>query len=153
MILFSCRKYNNFILIQEIFDKFWCKCNGDKAALTAAAQADAQRLAQEKANAMECDCVEPTKTWSWSVSMNNDCMSHEQLVISRGFTITYNNQCGRSISGSVSGVGYTQNGEEQVNSASFTIPPGSGSKSGSVYFSREVVCGDVTISGHDSGNC
>ena len=22
-----------------------------------------------------------------------------------------------------------------------------------VYFSREVVCGDVTISGHDSGNC
>lgn len=65
----------------------------------------------------------------------------------------YNNQCGRSISGSVSGVGYTQNGEEQVNSASFTIPTGSGSKSGSVYFSREVVCGDVTISGHDSGNC
>ena len=54
--------------------------------------------------------------------MNNDCMSHEQLVTSRGFTITYNNQCGRSISGSVSGVGYTQNGEEQVNSASFTIP-------------------------------
>lgn len=52
--------------------------------------------------------MEPTKTWSWSVSMNNDCMSHEQLVTSRGFTITYNNQCGRSISGSVSGIGYTQ---------------------------------------------
>ena len=150
--MFSYHKYNNFILIQEIFDKFWCKCNGDKAALTAAAQADAQRLAQEKANAMECDCPEQ-KTWSWSVSMNNDCISHGQLVTSRGFTITYNNQCGRSISGSVSGVGYTQNGEEQVNSASFTIPAGSGSKSGSVYFSREVVCGDVTISGHDSGNC
>lgn len=66
-----------------------------------------------------------TKTWSWSVSMNNDCMSHKQLVTSRGFTITYNNQCGRSISGSVSGIGYTQNGEEQVNSASFTIPIGS----------------------------
>lgn len=48
MTLFSCRKYNNFILIQEIFDKFWCECNGDKAALTAAAQADAQRLTQEK---------------------------------------------------------------------------------------------------------
>ena len=69
------------------------------------------------------------------------------------YEVSYNNQCGRSISGSVSGVGYTQNGEEQVNSASFTIPAGSGSKSGSVYFSREVVCGDVTISGHDSGNC
>ena len=69
------------------------------------------------------------------------------------YEVSYNNQCGRSISGSVSGIGYTQNGEEQVNSASFTIPAGSGSKSGSVYFSREVVCGDVTISGHDSGNC
>ena len=69
------------------------------------------------------------------------------------YEVSYNNQCGRSISGSVSGIGYTQNGEEQVNSASFTIPAGSGTKSGSVYFSREVVCGDVTISGHDSGNC
>ena len=57
--MFSYHKYNNLILIQEIFDKFWCKCNGDKAALTAAAQADAQRLAQEKANAMKCDCPEP----------------------------------------------------------------------------------------------
>ena len=24
--------------------------------------------------------MEPTKTWSWSVSMNNDCMSHGQTV-------------------------------------------------------------------------
>ena len=85
--------------------------------------------------------------------MNNDCMSHEQPVTSRGFTITYNNQCGRPIFGSVRGVGYTRNGEVQVNSASFTIPQGSGSNRGNVYFSREVVCGDVTISGHDSGNC
>ncbi len=119
---------------------------------TAAALANLKEICQERANAKKCDCP-PAKTWSWSVSMNNDCMSHEQLVTSRGFTITYNNQCGKSISGSVSGVGYTQNGEEQVNSASFTIPSGSGSKTGSMYFSREVVCGDVTISGHDSGNC
>ena len=42
-----------------------------------------------------------------------------------------------SISGSVSGIGYTQNGEEQVNSASFTIPAGSGSKSGSVYLAEK----------------
>ena len=86
--------------------------------------------------------MEPTKTWSWSVSMNNDCMSHEQLVTSRGFTITYNNQCGRSISGSVSGIGYTQNGEEQVYSASFTIPAGSGPKSGSDFYSRVLERGD-----------
>jgi hypothetical protein len=117
MTLFSYHKYNDFILIQEIYTQKYTACTKDEA------------------------------------NMNNDCMSHEQLVTSRGFTITYNNQCGRSISGSVSGIGYTQNGEEQVNSASFTIPAGSGTKSGSVYFSREVVCGDVTISGHDSGNC
>ena len=97
--------------------------------------------------------MEPTKTWSWSVSMNNDCMSHEQLVTSRGFTITYNNQCGRSISGSVSGIGYTQNGEYLLSRDCITLRTGPGTKSGSVYFSREVVCGDVTISGHDSGNC
>ena len=33
-----------------------------KLQFTAAAQADAQRLAQEKANAMECDCPEPECT-------------------------------------------------------------------------------------------
>jgi hypothetical protein len=89
MTLFSCRKYNNFILIQEIFDKFWCECNGDKAALTAAAQADAQRLAQEKANAMECDCPE-VKTWSASVSSGQFNSSYIP------FTVTYNNPCGMS---------------------------------------------------------
>ena len=62
MTLFSCRKYNNFILIQEIFDKFWCECDGDKAALTAAAQASANAIAQEKANAKECDCPDPECT-------------------------------------------------------------------------------------------
>lgn len=85
MTLFSCRKYNNFILIQEIFDKFWCKCNGDKAALTAAAQADAQRLAQEKASAMECDCP---KTWSASVTTSSG--SGKTI----NYTIQYNNPCG-----------------------------------------------------------
>ena len=40
----------------------WCECDGDKAALTAAAQASANALAQEKANAMECDCPEPECT-------------------------------------------------------------------------------------------
>lgn len=85
MTLFSCRKYNNFILIQEIFDKFWCKCNGDKAALTAAAQADAQRLAQEKANATECDCP---KTWSASVTTSSG--SGKTI----NYTIQYNNPCG-----------------------------------------------------------
>ena len=155
MTLFSYHKYNDFILIQEIYTQKYTACTKDEANRIADSnlQSDGISYANGLAQADRCDCMEPTKTWSWSVYMNNDCMSHEQLVTSRGFTITYNNQCGRSISGSVSGIGYTQNGEEQVNSASFTIPAGSGTKSGSVYFSREVVCGGVTISGHDSGNC
>ena len=155
MTLFSYHKYNDFILIQEIYTQKYTACTKDEANRIADSnlQSDGISYANGLAQADRCNCPEPTKTWSWSVSMNNDCMSHEQLVTSRGFTITYNNQCGRSISGSVSGIGYTQNGEEQVNSASFTIPAGSGTKSGSVHFSREVVCGDVTISGHDSGNC
>ena len=85
MTLFSYRKYNNFVLIQEIFDGAWCKCNGDKAALTAAAQADAQRLAQEKANAMECDCP---KTWNASVTTSSG--SGKTI----NYTIQYNNPCG-----------------------------------------------------------
>ena len=127
MTLFSCRKYNNFILIQEIFDKFWCECNGDKAALTAAAQADAQRLAQEKANAMECDCVEPTKTWSAyaSGSFNGQCLS---------ISVSYDNPCGKSISASFD-VYYTRSepfGDVEYFSTTKTviIPSGSGTISG-----------------------
>lgn len=127
MTLFSCRKYNNFILIQEIFDKFWCECNGDKAALTAAAQADAQRLAQEKANAMECDCVEPIKTWSAyaSGSFNGQCLS---------ISVSYDNPCGKSISASFD-VYYTRSepfGDVEYFSTTKTviIPSGSGTVSG-----------------------
>ena len=136
MTLFSYHKYNDFILIQEIYTQKYTACTKDEANRIADSnlRSDGISYANGLAQADRCDCPEPTKTWSWSVSMNNDCMSHEQLVTSNG-------------------IGYTQNGEEQVNSASFTIPAGSGTKSGSVYFSREVVCGDVTISGHDSGNC
>ena len=124
MTLFSCRKYNNFILIQEIFDKFWCECNGDKAALTAAAQADAQRLAQEKANAMECDCP---KTWSAyaSGSFNGQCLS---------ISVSYNNPCGKSKTASFD-VYYTRSepsGDVEYFSTTktVTIPTGSGTVSG-----------------------
>lgn len=95
----------------------------------------------------------PTETWSWGVSVNNDCVDDEKLVTSRGFTIVYNNQCNRAIGGSVRGIGYTPNGEEQVSSASVIIPAGIGTKSGYVYFSQEVICGNVSVLGRDSGYC
>ena len=102
----------------------WCECNGDKAALTAAAQADAQRLAQEKANAMECDCP---KTWSAyaSESFNGQCLS---------ISVSYDNPCGKSKTASFD-VYYTRSepfgdAEYFFTTKTVTIPSGSGTISG-----------------------
>ena len=157
MTLFSCRKYNNFILIQEIFDKFWCKCNGDKAALTAAAQADAQRLAQEKANAMECDCVEPTKTWSANAMLSGDpCngLPSSTSALRCSYEVSYNNQCGSSKSITVTVTGRNDNGQTvTAGSTSVSIPTGSGKKTGVIGFDSGVQCGSISVSGGGSGNC
>lgn len=99
MTLFSCRKYNNFILIQEIFDKFWCECDGDKAALTAAALANLKEICQERANALECDCP---KTWSASVTTSSG--SGKTI----NYTIQYNNPCGSEKTSRMT-IGYKKN--------------------------------------------
>ena len=99
---------------------FWCECNGDKAALTAAAQASANALAQEKANAMECDCP---KTWSAvaSGSFSNGCLTA---------TVQYDNPCGGTKNVSFD-VYYTRTeitGEVEyfLTSKSVVLPTGSG---------------------------
>jgi hypothetical protein len=141
MTLFSCRKYNNFILIQEIFDKFWCECNGDKAALTAAAQADAQRLAQEKANAMLSG--DPCNGLSGSTS-----------ALRCSYEVSYNNQCGSSKSITVTVTGRNDNGQTvTAGSTSVSIPTGSGKKTGVIGFDSGVQCGSISVSGGGSGNC
>ena len=48
----------------------WCECNGDKSALTAAAQASADALAQQKADAKECDCPDPECSMDVRVSID-----------------------------------------------------------------------------------
>ena len=146
MTLFSYRKYNNFALIQEIFDKFWCKCNGDKAALTAAAQADAQRLAQEKANAMECDCP---KTWSANVvdySESGSCIN---------FTVEYSNPCGSSKTITVTGgaEANTSTGMEMTTSTTITIGTGSGSTSGKMCFQAAIRPGTAHAACTTGGQC
>jgi hypothetical protein len=146
MTLFSCRKYNNFILIQEIFDKFWCKCNGDKAALTAAAQADAQRLAQEKANAMECDCP---KNWSANVtdySESGSCIN---------FTIEYSNPCSSNKTVTVTGgaEANTSTGMEMTTSTTVTIGTGSGSTSGRMCFQAGIKPGTAHAACTTGGQC
>lgn len=146
MTLFSCRKYNNFILIQEIFDKFWCKCNGDKAALTAAAQADAQRLAQEKANAMECDCP---KTWSASVTTS----SGSGRTIN--YTIQYNNPCGSEKTSRMT-IGYKKtNGQWEYETRIVPIPSGSGTFSDSTTTNYGISSGAYAYyeDGQGSGSC
>ena len=151
MTLFSCRKYNNFILIQEIFDKFWCECDGDKAALTAAAQADAQRLAQEKANAMECDCP-PTKNWSASAHVDgNPCNGTPSgtSALRVKVEITYSNECTtqKSLTVTASSSGTT------IGSTTVTIPTGSGTKKATISFDRGYPCNSINISGRAGGQC
>ena len=151
MTLFSCRKYNNFILIQEIFDKFWCECNGDKAALTAAAQADAQRLAQEKANAMKCDCP-PTKNWSANAYVDGDPCNGAPSGTSAlrvEVEITYSNECTtqKSLTVTASSSGTT------IGSTTVTIPTGSGTKKATISFDRGYPCNSINISGRAGGQC
>ena len=67
--------------------------------------------------------------------------------------MTYRNECGSSKSITVSGSGRTQNGETLENSTDVTIPTGSGTKDGTIYLSREVLCNTFSISGSGSGNC
>jgi hypothetical protein len=146
MTLFSCRKYNNFILIQEIFDKFWCECNGDKAALTAAAQASANALAQEKANAMECDCPQ---TWSANVvdySESGSCIN---------FTVEYSNPCGSSKTITVTGgaEANTSTGMEMTSSTTITIGTGSGYTSGKMCFQAGIRPGTAHAACTTGGQC
>ena len=151
MTLFSCRKYNNFILIQEIFDKFWCECDGDKAALTAAAQASANALAQEKANAMECDCPQ-TKNWSASAYVDgNPCdgASSGTSALRVEAEITYSNECTtqKSLTVTASSSGTT------IGSTTVTIPTGSGTKKATISFDRGYPCNSINISGRAGGQC
>ncbi|UWF84501.1 MAG: hypothetical protein [Bacteriophage sp.] len=154
--MFSYHKYNNFILIQEIFDKFWCECNGDKAALTAAALENLKQLCQERANAMECDCPE-VKTWSANAMLSGDpCngLSGSTSALRCSYEVSYNNQCGSSKSITVTVTGRNDHGQTvTAGSTSVSIPTGSGKKTGVIGFDSGVQCGSISVSGGGSGNC
>ena len=132
----------------------WCECDGDKAALTAAAQADAQRLAQEKANAMECDCP---KTWSANAMLSGDpCngLSGSTSTLRCSYEVSYNNQCGSSKSITVTVTGRNDHGQSvTAGSTTVSIPTGSGKKTGVIGFDSGVQCGSISVSGGGSGNC
>lgn len=146
MTLFSCRKYNNFILIQEIFGKFWCECNGDKAALTAAALENLKQICQERANALECNCP---KNWSANVtdySESGSCIN---------FTIEYSNPCSSNKTVTVTGgaEANTSTGMEMTTSTTVTIGTGSGSTSGRMCFQAGIKPGTAHAACTTGGQC
>ena len=91
MTLFSYHKYNDFILIQEIYTQKYTACTKDEANRIADSnlQSDGISYANGLAQADRCDCMEPTKTWSAyaSGSFNGQCLS---------ISVSYDNPCGKS---------------------------------------------------------
>ena len=129
MTLFSYHKYNDFILIQEIYTQKYTACTKDEANRIADnhLQSDGISYANGLAQADRCDCVEPTKTWSAyaSGSFNGQCLS---------ISVSYDNPCGKSKTASFD-VYYTRSepsGDVEYFSTTKTgtIPSGSGTISG-----------------------
>ena len=100
--------------------------------------------------------MEPTKTWSASVSLNGDqCngMSSSTSALRCSYEVDYSNECGSSKSITVTATGRGDHGESISNSATVTIPTGSGSKTGTIGFDTGVQCGSIRVTGGGSGNC
>ena len=132
----------------------WCECDGDKAALTAAAQASANALAQEKANAKECDCPE-VKTWSANVTTaTKNCSSSHQLISTVPYTLSYTNPCGSSKSITVEVGGRPNDIIGDVSaSRTVTVPSGSGTTSGRLSLPQDCLCNTAYAIGISNGNC
>ena len=129
MTLFSYHKYNDFILIQEIYTQKYTACTKDEANRIADnnLQSDGISYANGLAQADRCDCVELTKTWSAyaSESFNGKCLS---------ISVSYDNPCGKSKSASFD-VYYTRSEpygdvEYFYTTKTVIIPSGSGTVSG-----------------------
>ena len=90
MTLFSYHKYNDFILIQEIYTQKYTACTKEEANRIADnnLQSDGTSYANGLAQADRCDCPEPKKTWSASISSGQFNSSYIP------FNVTYNNPCG-----------------------------------------------------------
>ena len=87
MTLFSYHKYNDFILIQEIYTQKYTAYTKDEANRIADSnlQSDGISYANGLAQADRCDCP---KTWSASVTTSSG--SGKTI----NYTIQYNNPCG-----------------------------------------------------------
>lgn len=106
---------------------------------------------------MECDCVEPTKTWSAYVTLNSDPCNGLPSFTSAlrcPYEVSYDNQCGSSKSITVTVIGKNDNGQTvTAGSTSVSIPTGSGKKTGVIGFDSGVQCGSISAYGGGSWNC
>lgn len=159
MTLFSYHKYNDFILIQEIYTQKYTACTKDEANRIADnnLQSDGISYANGLAQADRCDCVEPTKTWSADAMLSGDpCkgLPGSTSALRCSYEVFYNNQCGSSKSITVTVTGRNDNGQTvTAGSTSVSIPTGSGKKTGVIGFDLGVQCGSISVSGGGSGNC
>ena len=104
---------------------------------------------------MECDCPEPTKTWSANVgTVTKNCSSSSQLINTVPYTLSYTNPCGSSKSVTVEVGGRPNDIVGDVSaSRTVTVPSGSGSISGSLSLPQDCLCSSAYAIGYGSGNC
>ena len=157
MTLFSYHKYNDFILIQEIYTQKYTACTKDEANRIADSnlQSDGTSYANGLTQADRCDCVEPTKTWSANVvTGSKNCSSSSQLISTVPYTLLYTNPCGSSKSVTVEVGGRPNDIVGDVSaSRTVTVPSGSGSISGSLSLPQDCLCSSAYATGYGSGNC
>ena len=151
MTLFSYHKYNDFILIQEIYTQKYTACTKDEANRIADdhLQADGTSYANGLAQADRCDCPEPTKTWSANVvdySESGSCID---------FTVEYSNPCNSSKTITVIGgaEANTSAGMEMTTSTTVTIGTGNGSTGGRMCFQAGIKPGTAHAACTTGGQC
>ena len=154
MTLFSYHKYNDFILIQEIYTQKYTACTKDEANRIADnnLQSDGISYANGLAQADRCDCVEPTKNWSANAYADGDPCNGAPSgtsVLRVEVEITYSNECTtqKSLTVTASSSGTT------IGSTTVTIPTGSGTKKATIFFDRGYPCNSINISGRAGGQC
>ena len=154
MTLFSYHKYNDFILIQEIYTQKYTACTKDEANRIADnnLQSDGISYANGLAQADRCDCVEPTKNWSASAYADgNPCNGSPSgtSALRVEVEITYSNECTtqKSLTVTASSSGTT------IGSTTVTIPTGSGTKKATISFDRGYPCNSINIIGRAGGQC
>ena len=154
MTLFSYHKYNDFILIQEIYTQKYTACTKEEANRIADnnLQSDGISYANGLAQADRCDCVEPTKNWSANAYADGDPCNGAPSGTSAlrvEVEITYSNECTtqKSLTVTASSSGTT------IGSTTVTIPTGSGTKKATISFDRGYPCNSINISGRAGGQC